>query len=959
MRQQISSGRLPLPPLLKGGQVSREHSTDPLARARAGPMATAPAAMLMAPSPPTSPPQEGEAMAPSPPGTPRSQAYAALLAQSRVACQSRVARPLEGTASAQWWSSTGEEGQAGREALRHIVQTELDPSASAENVPTSEGASKARSGSETAISLASAPPARRSGGPAAGRTSKSIISRRPPPVTVLPPDGSPDVEEMSPTPQRTRQAGWSRESPQWTRCNSMPAELTGQPPSGAPAIDSSELSPEPVRPPALPSPRPGHVLNSRRASNADHTAPFEQLTHPPERADPPLPDAEHALESAPTATPPSSRGLTPSSSSRRLGSLAARDSELAAAPSEASRTSTAGPAAVPRQGTESPPPRWVQRLSNGTYGAGAPIAGSYRTCRTPPLIGTPRSTGSRPRTPEDAERLAAASASAAQLGLKACQLGLKAGSALTRDEMGNDNVERAVMPTASLHDAGGLGEVRAARPGRRAFSSRLDIPTQKCAMAPSSWFAPADSTEATDGAAATSPMAMRSSSTPAIRRDGNDVPQQRRASAGDRGCASGTEDGMHPEPASAPDHATPPATAPFRMAMRSRVSRREDDDTHADALSGSPAPRRPSASCISGRFFQKKKKGKDDVSAAPNAASSGGAKVGKSGLAALAKLQAAGRTVTNTIKVKQIFVPPPAPPPPTMWATIKNEHLLVATFWSADANYAKVQKGESQLRETQLVQIVFSTLMFQLGILSLLAWRFTDIETALTGPMMFAAGTLAALASAVFTLLCKGVFRWGNIRRRKARKASRLHRLKQWARSAAKEKGGIRVAVMKEWWHYRTSSLHRTPKQALPREVVVVRQNLSWLLNLAAYFASLALVLAFGLNIEDVKYHSVLGGWAVSLGETWLLVEPSVVFIMIILPRLLDGAMTPASAATKNEKAAKLGVKKAREQKSAGLVLGQLQPPVKSKDRSLLFRGAAARISAVLQPKKSNAKYAH
>ena len=98
------------------------------------------------------------------------------------------------------------------------------------------------------------------------------------------------------------------------------------------------------------------------------------------------------------------------------------------------------------------------------------------------------------------------------------------------------------------------------------------------------------------------------------------------------------------------------------------------------------------------------------------------------------------------------------------------------------------QKGESQLRETQLVQIVFNTLMFQLGTLSLLAWRFTDFETALTGPMIFAAGTLAALASAVFTLLCKGVFRWGNTRRRKARKASRLHRLKQWARSAAKER---------------------------------------------------------------------------------------------------------------------------------------------------------------------------
>ena len=197
------------------------------------------------------------------------------------------------------------------------------------------------------------------------------------------------------------------------------------------------------------------------------------------------------------------------------------------------------------------------------------------------------------------------------------------------------------------------------------------------------------------------------------------------------------------------------------------------------------------------------------------------------GLAALAKLQAAGRTVTNTIKVKQIFVPPPAPSTPTMWATIKNEHLLVATFWSADANYAKVQKGQSQLRETQLVQIVFNTLMFQLSFLSLLAWCFTDFDTVLTGPMIFAAGTLAAFASAAFTLLCKGVFRWGNTRRWNVRKGNRLRRFSQWMRSAAKSEGGVQVAVMKEWWHYRTSSLRRTPKQALPRMAVVVRQNLS------------------------------------------------------------------------------------------------------------------------------------
>ena len=228
-------------------------------------------------------------------------------------------------------------------------------------------------------------------------------------------------------------------------------------------------------------------------------------------------------------------------------------------------------------------------------------------------------------------------------------------------------------------------------------------------------------------------------------------------------------------------------------------------------------------------------------------------------------------------------------------------------------------------------QIVFNTLMFQLGLLSLLAWRFTDFETVLTGPLIFAAGTLAAFVSAAFTLLCKGIFRWGNTRRRNVRKGSRLRRLGQWMRSAAKAEGGVRVAVMKEWWHYRTSSLRRTPKRALPRMAVVVRQNLSWLLIFIAYFASLALALVFGLSFEGVKYYSVLGGWAVSLGETWLLVEPTVVFIMIILPRFLDEAMTPVSAVSKDQKS---GV--------------QMQTCAKSKRRVALFK---------LTPKKSSVKY--
>ena len=62
------------------------------------------------------------------------------------------------------------------------------------------------------------------------------------------------------------------------------------------------------------------------------------------------------------------------------------------------------------------------------------------------------------------------------------------------------------------------------------------------------------------------------------------------------------------------------------------------------------------------------------------------------------------------------------------------------------------------------------------------------------------------------------------------------------------------------WWYHRTASLHRTPETALTRVAVMVRGHLSWCLIFAAYFGAMALVLVFGLNFEDVKYHSVLAG---------------------------------------------------------------------------------------------------
>ena len=101
---------------------------------------------------------------------------------------------------------------------------------------------------------------------------------------------------------------------------------------------------------------------------------------------------------------------------------------------------------------------------------------------------------------------------------------------------------------------------------------------------------------------------------------------------------------------------------------------------------------------------------------------------------------------------------------------------------------------------------------------------------------------------------------------------------------------------MKAWWSHRTDPPRRAPKKALSTMAMVLRQNFSWFLIAFIFFGSFVTVLYFGLQFDERKYHTVLISWGVSLGETWLMIEPTVVMIMIALPQLVDRAMTPKAA---------------------------------------------------------------
>ena len=145
-------------------------------------------------------------------------------------------------------------------------------------------------------------------------------------------------------------------------------------------------------------------------------------------------------------------------------------------------------------------------------------------------------------------------------------------------------------------------------------------------------------------------------------------------------------------------------------------------------------------------------------------------------------------------------------------------------------------------------------------------------------------------------------------------------------------------------YEVRTASLKkRVPKKALSKMAVVVRSNLSWLLIAAVFFGSLAAIFVFGIHFEDPKFFTVLLGWGGSLGVTWLMIEPSAIFVMVIVPRLVDKAMTPAGARTKDQEAA---AKKPKRSRWPTRRIPTLQGPMAMGARRLKSKRSADKYAA-------------
>ena len=187
-----------------------------------------------------------------------------------------------------------------------------------------------------------------------------------------------------------------------------------------------------------------------------------------------------------------------------------------------------------------------------------------------------------------------------------------------------------------------------------------------------------------------------------------------------------------------------------------------------------------------------------------------------------------------------------------------------------------------------------ASLLLELAGVHILAARMSDYETPLSGLQVAVSGTLTAFSSTLCTVIFKLVFRWGNIHRHRIRKgANRAEAFCRWLIRELQGKETLFHGLQSMWYDYRTKGVRRAPKKAIKKSFVVMRGYFAWFLNFTALAASVVLCLLYGVQDELVKFESTLCGWAVAVGESFLLVEPIVIAIIFAFPRAIDRIMLP------------------------------------------------------------------
>jgi len=243
------------------------------------------------------------------------------------------------------------------------------------------------------------------------------------------------------------------------------------------------------------------------------------------------------------------------------------------------------------------------------------------------------------------------------------------------------------------------------------------------------------------------------------------------------------------------------------------------------------------------------------------------------------------------------------PPPSKLWQVIRSQHTLIAAFFSPSKG-----SEDQQLRDTQLVQAFFNTLLLELAVVHIIASRMTNYATAMSAVQVAVNGILTGFLCTVGTVICKQAFRWGNVTRRRTRKGP--PRIVEFCRWLGKEMSGKETlfhGLQTVWYEYRTKGVKRAPKKALQKRFVVLRNYAAWFLNASALVASVVLTLLYGVDSEYVKFETSMYAYAIAMGESFLLVEPIVIGLVFAFPRAIDRMLLPQDDTPKDGKRRFLG----------------------------------------------------
>jgi hypothetical protein len=197
---------------------------------------------------------------------------------------------------------------------------------------------------------------------------------------------------------------------------------------------------------------------------------------------------------------------------------------------------------------------------------------------------------------------------------------------------------------------------------------------------------------------------------------------------------------------------------------------------------------------------------------------------------------------------------------------LQREHGLVSAVLPAGEDTA----GD-RLRDENIIQIFWTTMMGNLCLISILTGGAPLISITTIIYSLITCIILAAI-----TIVVKVVFRWGNrLRFRRRPEPSNLTKL--WRRVRVIFKRRQAISLADDSRSGSGSSALTPPSRFVPMSsrLHLLRFMLAWVFNILLFISFCLLAIIFGVTMGPAQVHEVILAWVLSLGFTWIVVEPT------------------------------------------------------------------------------------